>query len=132
MQLALATPLFRSIALGSILFGLTLGAIITTNHHRTEHRLVLHTSSRTGAIYLTAWRHGGVRATFEQGAQLQPIVLKTRAQLPDGCRWMGIETLTPLDNNRYFYSYDEEILGCDPGESPGYYKTPRSGIVTVE
>jgi hypothetical protein len=132
MQLALATPLFRSVVLGGILFGLTVASMRSHTHHHAQQRLVLHTNCRPHTIYLTAWRSGALRATLEQGVELKPMTLETEAVLDDGCRWLGVERLTPIAKNRYFYSYDEELLGCEPGATPGYIKTPRTGIVTVE
>ena len=36
----------------------------------------------------------------------------------------------PTSEDHYTYSYDEEILSCDPGATP-VAKTPRVGYVTA-
>ena len=131
MQLALATPVVRSVVLGGILFAATASQMLPTKPDRVDRLLVLETTARPHAIYLTAWRNGPLRVTMDANAELRPFVIKTKASITDGCRWLGIETLTPVAKNKFFYSYDEEILDCDPDATPAI-KTPRSGIVTVE
>ncbi|HEY0193351.1 MAG TPA: hypothetical protein VGC42_19675 [Kofleriaceae bacterium] len=128
MQLALASPVFRSIALGSLLLAASVGGVIAHKHHR-HHHLVLHTCAQPGAIYLTAWHHGPVVAPFD-GEELQPLVYTTTAQVNDGCRWEGIEMLQPIDARTFSYRYEERILSCEDGAEP-YVKTPRVGTVTL-
>ena len=64
-------------------------------------------------------------------SQLHPITFYNRASIHDGCRWLGTETLTPIDSKTFYYDYSETVLECDPGATP-FYKTPRTGLVTVE
>jgi hypothetical protein len=129
MQQALASPLFRSLALGGLLLALTVGARAARPHHK-HHRLVLHTYADPGAVYLTAWRNGDVAAPFE-GDKLVPLTFNTVALVSDGCRWLGTETLEPIGKGRYAYRYQETILECVPDANP-CIKTPRTGLVTVE
>lgn len=126
MQQALTSPVYRSIAVGGLLLALSLA------YGRPAHRprLVLHAASNPHAIYLTAWRDGDVQMNVEPGS-LEPLMFTTKAWVNDGCRWLGIETLDPLGPRVYAYRYDEIILGCNPGAVP-YWKTPRTGTVTVE
>jgi hypothetical protein len=129
MQQALTFPALRSIAIGSILLALTVvGAGAASSTH--GRRMVLHAVEQPGAVYLSAWRNGDVPVPFK-GERLVPLTYETLASVSDGCRWLGTETLTPLDERRYFYRYSETILECDPGATP-CYKTPRTGIVTIE
>jgi hypothetical protein len=124
---ALTSPVFRSIALGGVLLALT---ISQASHGAKSHRrLVLHAPTEPTALYLTAWRHGDVRAPFES-RELPPLRYTTRA-LIEGCRWLAVETLTPVNRARYAYRYEETLLGCEPGAVP-WYKTPRTGYVVVE
>ena len=80
-------------------------------------------------MYLTAWEHGDVRINVD--GDLVPLTFQTRAEYVDHCRWLGTETLRPIGERRYAYSYSETLLDCDPGATPAI-KTPRIGIVTVE
>jgi hypothetical protein len=129
MQLALASPLFRSVAVGGLLLALSVSARVATRPHH-KHHLVLHTYAQPGAFYLTAWRHGHVAAPSD-GDALVPLRFTTVASVNDGCRWQGIETLEPIDGHRYAYRYDETILSCEPDAVP-FVKTPRTGLVTIE
>ncbi|HEX4422787.1 MAG TPA: hypothetical protein VH165_32955 [Kofleriaceae bacterium] len=128
MQLALASPLFRSLAVGTLLLAASVGGFAAHRHHK-HHHLVLHTYAQPGAVYLTAWRHGAVVAPFE-GDELTPLTFTTTALVSDGCRWQGIETLEPIDHHRFAYRYDETILSCEEGAEP-FVKTPRTGVVTL-
>lgn len=128
MLQAQASPVSRSIAIASILLAVAIaGAAMAKSCPR---RMVLHAVDRPGEFYLTAWRNGDLPVPFE-GDRLVPLTYKTLAQVSDGCRWLGIESLTPLANGRYFYKYTEVILECDPGATP-FRKTPRTGYVTIE
>jgi hypothetical protein len=128
MQQALASPVFRSIAVGGLLLALTVGALAARPHHRRH--MVLHTYAEPGAVYLTAWRHGAVTVPFD-GDELVPLTFTTVALVGDGCRWLGTETLRPIGKGRYAYRYDETILECLPDATP-CRKTPRTGLVTIE
>jgi hypothetical protein len=129
MLQALTSPVARSIAIGTILLAVAVAGVGAAKSH--GRRLVLHARAECGAVYLSAWRDGAIPVPFE-GDRLVPLTYKTRASVNDGCRWLGVETLTPTaDGRRYRYKYGETILGCDPGATP-FYKTPRTGIVTIE
>ena len=128
MQHALTTPLFRSCVLGLAL--LSLGAAATGLHEDpVQRRLALFAPVVKGDLYISAWRNGDVVVTFDDD-RLVPIMFKTRASVTDGCRWLGIEKLVPIDGRMFSYDYSEVILGCDPGAKPAL-KTPRTGLVVV-
>ena len=128
-MLAASVPLLKQAAVASAALGLMVGLAVP-HHHLNEHRLSLHAPARCNAIYLTAWAHGDVTIKRDD-ASPQPITFQTRGVIPDGCTWLGIETLVPIDAHRYYYEYNEEILSCPEGATR-YIKTPRQGIVTVE
>ena len=127
MQLAVTTPWFAS-ALGLALFGL--GATVSAlDDAPASRRLVLQAVSEPDALYLSAWRQGDLHLRAD--ATLQPITFYTRATLTDGCRWLGIERLIPLDASTFAYEYSEVILECEAGATPAG-KTPRRGLVHVD
>ena len=126
MHQALTSSVYRSIAVGGLLLALSLAL----GHSTRSHRLVLHSVDEPGYIYTTAWRRGDLRLEVEPG-ELTPLEFSTQAQLPDGCKWLGRESLEPIGPATYAYSYDEVVLGCEPGASP-WRETPRTGTVTVE
>ena len=97
--------------------------------HPVTHHLVLSAPVEANAIYLTAFDNDEVLATFES-SELTPFTFEVHAAMPDGCRWLGVETLVPIDDHRFAYDYRETILGCEDGATP-FRKTPRTGIVTV-
>ena len=123
---ALSAPLLKSLFVGGALLGAAIGVKIATPD---GSRLVLDAPKECGAIYLTRWHRGDVRMNL--GSQLEPMTFTNAARLDDGCRWVGIETLVPLDHKTFQYYYDEEMLGCEEGATPRYRKTPRSGLVHV-
>ena len=128
MHHALSTPLFKSCVLGLVL--LSLGATAAALHKDpVSRRLSLFAPVIPDELYVSAWRNGDIVVTFEDD-QLVPIQLRTRASLTDGCRWLGIETLTPIDSRTFAYDYSEVILDCEWGAKPAL-KTPRTGIVLV-
>ena len=127
MQQALTSSLYRSVAVGGLLLALS---VVQFRSKPQVHHLALHTVSQPGALYLTAWRHGKVSVSID-GQKLVPLTFETLASVNDGCRWLGTETLLPIDDHRYRYRYEETILDCDADATP-YIKTPRTGIVTVE
>lgn len=135
MQHAVEAPGFKLAVVGGLTLALALGATAATRthaptSHRSVHRLELHAPVLPDAFYLTAWSTGDVYISRDD-AHPTPILFETKAELDDGCVWLGIETLTPIDAQRYSYTYDEKILSCAPGAEPGYIKTPRVGIATV-
>lgn len=126
MHQALTTPLFRSCVLGLVL--LSLGAAAAAlREDPVSRRLSLFAPEEKDSIYLSAWRDGDIDVTFDDG-RLVPITFTTRASVTDGCRWLGIERLVPIDNRTFTYDYSEVILDCDPGAKP-VRKTPRTGYV---
>jgi hypothetical protein len=127
MHQALTSPVFRSLAIGSVVLGLSIAMAAKQPQGR---RLVLHARSAPHALYLTAWRHGDVKMPYD-GDELVPLTFTTRASVNDGCRWMATETLVPVGPARYAYRYDETLLECDADATP-CIKTPRTGYVTVE
>ena len=129
MQLALSAPVFKSIAVAGLALGLSVAAS-SRAPARVTHRLALHAIERSDAIYLSAFRNGDIYMTFERG-KLSARTIKTYASLWDGCRWLGIERLSPRDDRSFYYDYSERVLECDPGATPTD-ETPRQGIVTVE
>jgi hypothetical protein len=128
MQQALTTPLFKSCVLGLVL--LSLGATVTAlREDPVSRRLSLFAPEVPGDVYISAWRNGDILVTFEDD-RLVPLTLKTRARVSDGCRWLAIEKIVPIDRGTFAYDYSEVILECDPGATPAR-KTPRTGYVLV-
>jgi hypothetical protein len=128
MLQAVTVPVVRSVVLGGLVLGLAAFAGRTT-HHPVTHHLVLNAPVEAHAIYLTAFDHDEVLAAFDS-SEPTPLVFEMRVAMPDGCRWLGVETLVPIDDHRFTYDYSETILDCDCGATP-FRKTPRTGIVTV-
>lgn len=126
---ALSTPVFKSFALAAIIASVGVGKLAMHEDPSVQLQLSLHTEVIPSAIYLTAWRDGDVTVKFATG-KIAPLTFRSYATLPDGCRWVGTETLTPTSATEFAYDYSETILGCDPGPSQ-YYKTPRTGTVSV-
>src|SRR5262245_58579819 len=77
-------------------------------------RLELHAPEEVGALYLTAWDRGDVYVRLTDGTA-RPLKFQTHAFINDGCEWLATERLMPTGPDRYAYSYDEEILACQPG-----------------
>jgi hypothetical protein len=127
MQQALTSPVFRSLAVGGLVLGLSIAMPAKQPHAR---HLVLHAPSAPHSLYLTAWRHGDIAMPYASD-ELVPLTFTTRASVSDGCRWLATETLVPIGPARYAYRYDETLLECDADATP-CIKTPRSGYVTVE
>jgi hypothetical protein len=125
---AVSAPVFKSIALAGLVLGL--GAVASSRSPSpVTHRLALHAPSRPQDVYLSLFRHGDVNVRFESG-KLESFRHKVYGTL-DGCRWVGIETLTLRDDRSFDYDYREQILSCEP-DAEVWIKTPRKGIVTVE
>ena len=117
MLQALSTPVFKSILLATV--ALSLGAAyVGTRDHAVSRRLVLHAVDEPGAVYLSAWRDGDLNVELAS-TELTPITLHIRADVSDGCRWLGIEKeLVPIDATTFHYDYNETILECEPGSTP--------------
>jgi hypothetical protein len=102
-----------------------------------HHRLTLHAPSLSNAYYLTVFaRHHLQRTTCDlQSIDVtgddKTIDFSTKIHMYDGCLWEGVEHLSKIDDHTYSYSYDENILACEPDAVPAL-KTPRTGIVTVD
>jgi hypothetical protein len=119
-------PILKLSALGALALSAAAFAAAPRHHPPVHHRLALDAPVLPRALYLSAWMDGDV---FVDG-DLSPMQFTTRAYVSDGCRWMGTETLEPIDEHQLAYRYDETILGCEPGATP-YIKTPRTGVVNV-
>lgn len=121
--------------LGSVLLvaALTAGGLYARpTHDRAAHRLVLHTYAEPDATYISAWGHGAVFAKIQPGA-LTPLRFTQTLRYVDNCRWLGVESLEPIDDHMYSYRYSETLLECEPGATAERTrKTPRTGIVVVE
>ncbi|MDQ3364755.1 MAG: hypothetical protein M3680_04930 [Myxococcota bacterium] len=130
MLQALTTPVMKSVVVGGVLLGLgVFGALRSDGScDSVTRRLVLHAAEEPRSIYLTAWRGGDLLVTMD-GEELRPITINIRAKVY-GCRVIGTETLTPIDERTYHYDYSETVLSCDPGSA--IRTTPRTGRVTVE
>jgi hypothetical protein len=128
MQQAITAPVLGSIALGGLLLGWS--ALQDTHEPACVTRqLVLHAEERPDAIYLSAFRDNVLTIGMTEGS-LPALRFEVRARIFDGCEWLGIETLEPLDSTTYAYDYSEVVLSCEPGAVPTR-KTPRTGYVTV-
>jgi hypothetical protein len=128
MLQAVETPVLKVAAVAGAALALLVG-FKASEPEPSMRRLVLHAPEQCNAIYLTRWEQGEVIVTSEQARR--PLTFKQRAFINDGCEWLGIEQLTPTADGGFAYTYDEEILSCQPGATPAI-KTPRTGYVTVE
>ena len=104
---------------------------------QTYHHLSLHAPSQAHAYYLTVFaKHRLQRTTCDLQSIVVPgdektLDFSTKIHMYDGCLWEGVEHLVKIDDHTYSYSYDENILACEPDATPAL-KTPRTGIVTVD
>jgi hypothetical protein len=127
---ALQAPVFRSVLVAALVLGV--GVAAHARHSTPDrHRLSLHTNWDCDAIYLSSWTQGEDLKMSLSDSELKPLVLENRAWMWDGCKWLGTETLVPIDGHRYRYDYSETVLQCKPGHHPAY-KTPRKGVVIVD
>ncbi|HEU0034045.1 MAG TPA: hypothetical protein VFQ53_25635 [Kofleriaceae bacterium] len=129
--LAVETPVVKMAAVAGLAIA---GALaFGPSHAATEHplvqRLTLHAPIQPNAIYLTAWADGDIYVTTEDGRPHE-LTFEMKLFTNDGCQWLGTEHLTPIDDATYAYSYDEQMLSCEPGAIPQYIATPRTGLVT--
>ena len=104
------------------------------SHH---HRLTLHTETRAKTIYLTIFAEGRIERTASDLRTIEidgePREMQYKATTSYyGCEVEGDELLVRLDAHSYAYSYDENILSCDPNSDYEVIRTPRTGIVTVD
>jgi hypothetical protein len=127
---AISVSAVPSIAAAGLALGLGLGLGAEPTPPCVTHRLSLQAVDAPNAVYLTPFRHGDIRVTFQRG-EIRPFRIKTTASLSDGCRWVALETFVPRDQRSFHYDYSEHIESCEPGSTP-YLKTPRRGIVSIE
>ncbi len=106
---ALAVPVLKS----TLLAALAVGALAVVPAHHAKHRLILHTQSEPHALYLSQWMDGDIEVPLDV-RELKPLRFEMRAEVSDGCRWLGVETLTPMGDHRYAYSYADQKLSCAP------------------
>jgi hypothetical protein len=126
---ALQAPVFRSVLVAALVLGVGVAA-----HARqstpNRHRLSLHTNWDCDAIYLSSWTQGE-DLKMSIAVPANTLVFENRAWMWDGCKWLGVEKLVPIDDHRYAYDYSETVLTCKPGHHPTH-KTPRTGVVIVD
>ncbi len=128
---AVEAPVLKLVLAGGVVVALAAFARPSHHHHaRSTHRLTLHAEAEPSAFYITPFADGSVTITRDD-EHPAPITLHSTTHYIDGCDWMGIDTLVPVDAHTYSYSYDEQILSCEEGAIPAY-KTPRTGYVTVD
>ncbi|MCX5746861.1 MAG: hypothetical protein NT062_30690 [Proteobacteria bacterium] len=125
---AATVPVLRWLLLAGGLVGATV--MMSGEHHATTHRLRLHAVDEPDAVYLSAFRAGDVSMRIDTDHPSN-ITITVRADVSDGCRWLGTETLVPIDATTFAYDYSEEVVSCREGATPTRM-TPRTGIVTVE
>jgi hypothetical protein len=103
---------------------------------QSHHRLTLHTETLPNAIYLTVFADGRVQHddsalhSIDVIGEGHAMHFATRTMYY-GCEWEGRESLVPIDAHSYAYSYDEQLIYCEP-DARLTVKTPRTGIVTVD
>ena len=84
-------------------------------------------AGHTASVYYT-----GKDKTFAFDTGV-PYGMTPRQHLGWQYRGGGIETFRPLDAKHFSYSYDEQLLRCDPDGDPSHtLRTPRTGYVTVD
>jgi hypothetical protein len=130
MLQAVQAPLLKMVAVAGAALLVGAFAMPRTHDNSVVQRLSLHAPEEPHALYLTAWSDGDVYITLRDG-KMEPLEFQTRAFINDGCEWLATERIIPDGTNRYFYTYDETILACEPGATPAR-KTPRTGYVLVE
>ena len=58
------------------------------------------------ATYWTVFDNGPVDLMLPEGV----FQIEVTGHYIDGCDWKGIETFTPVDQQRYSYTYDEQLV----------------------
>lgn len=129
MLQAVEAPVLKLAALAGVVLAVAAFATPTKHEGVVVQRLELHAPELPNAIYLTAWERGDVFVSLPEG-RARSMTFKTRAYISDGCEWLATEQLVPEGKDRYWYSYEEEILSCEPGAIPAI-KTPRTGYAHV-
>jgi hypothetical protein len=126
-MLALELPVGKSLLVAAV----AVGALALAPHRPAHvHRLVLHAPVEPDYLYLTQWENGPIEMNLDPD-HLKPIRFEMRAYVSDGCRWLGVETLTPSGPHRYAYAYNDYKLSCDP-HALDTIPTPRTGWVDVQ
>jgi hypothetical protein len=128
MLQAVEAPLLKAAVAGAVVLAGML-ALAPTAPVAKVQRLELHAPEEPRALYLTAWDQGDVYVRLLDGKP-RPLKFQTHAFINDGCEWLATERLVPDGADRYAYSYDEQILSCQPDATPAR-KTPRTGYVLV-
>jgi hypothetical protein len=131
MLQAVQAPVLKLIAVAGASVAAMAGFGGTKSSNEITQHLVLFAPEKPGAIYLTAFEDDHATVTLKEAGSYR-ITFQTRATLPDTCEWIATEVLVPISDDRYAYSYDEQMLSCDPGAEPRYVATPRTGVVVVE
>ncbi len=131
MLQALEAPVLKLAAVA----GIALAASAFVPHHgnhleaKKPHHLTLHAPVNPHATYWTVFENGPVDLMLPDGR----FQIEVTGHYIDGCDWKGIETFTPVDEHRYSYSYDEELVSCGTDGDASYtIRTPRTGYVTVD
>ena len=134
IMLAVESSVFRLAIAGGVVLAVAAFARPSHPHHHHsavhQHRLTLHAPIDPREFYVTPFAEGSVNI-MRDDEHLVPLVMRATTHYVDGCDWMGIDTLVPIDAHQYSYSYDERILSCEEGAIPAH-KTPRTGYVVVD
>ncbi len=125
---ALEVPVLKSVLFAAAAVGAL--AFVPTAKDTHMHRLVLHAPVNPHALYLTQWENGPIEVALDPD-HLEPLRFEMRAYVSDGCRWLGVEQLTPSGVHRYAYRYNDYKLACEPN-ALRTVPTPRSGWVEVQ
>lgn len=125
---ALSAPVLPSLAVAGLALGIG-AAVSSPEPADATYRLRLCAKSEPDHLYLSRFRDGDILLRLPR-QEIQSVTLHTRAHVSDGCRWLGIERLTPRNAYSFHYDYSERRLSCDPGAKPAT-PTPRRGVVYV-
>ena len=131
MLQALEAPVLKLAAVAGV--ALLASALVPHHSHheaaKRPHHLTLHAPINPHATYWTVFDNGPVDMMLPDGV----FQIEVTGRYIDGCDWKGIETFTPVNEHRYRYTYDEELVGCGPDGDPSYtIRTPRAGYVSVD
>ena len=131
MLQAIEAPVLKLAAVAGL--GLAMTAMVPHHKHHeraiTPHHLTLHAPINPHATYWTVFANGPVDLMLPDGV----FQIEVTGHYIDGCDWKGIETFTPINEHRYAYSYDEQLISCDPDGDASYtIRTPRTGYVSID
>jgi hypothetical protein len=130
MLQAIEAPVLKLAAVA----GALLAASAFIPHHKSveiarPHHLTLHAPVNPYATYWTVFDNGPVDLMLPDGV----FQIEVTGRYIDGCDWKGIETFTPVNAQRYAYTYDEQLVGCGPdGDASHTIRTPRAGYVSID